>query len=219
MDFPLMNMPKKQSRIGFNRRVFLAASGAGVAGSMAGCLGNDEPTEEDYMIDSLESPVQGDGDIEVEVFTDFMCPSCAEWHGDEYQRLISDYVEPGHVTLVHRDFPVPVDDDLSWEIPSAARLIQDDMGDEAFWEFADGILENQSSLTRIQNVESFVPEGIDTDAVVSAGERNLYYPVISDDRSYGRENSVTGTPSAIVDGELLDEAWGDTLFPHLDSQI
>lgn len=212
-------MTKEQSKFGFNRRVLLGAAGAGVAGSLAGCLDDDEPTEEEYMIDSMPHPEQGNGDVELEVFTDFMCPHCADWHANEYQRLVDEYIEPGHVTLIHRDFSIPVNDELSWEIPSAARLIQDDLGDEAFWDFMGCVLENQSSLTRIQNIESCVSDEIDSDAVVSAGERNLYYPVASTDREFGRDNGVTGTPSAMVNGELLEEAWADTLFPRLDSEI
>jgi len=44
--------------------------------------------------------------IMIEVFSDFQCPSCREFHQQTLQSLIADYVNHGKVYLVYRDFPL-----------------------------------------------------------------------------------------------------------------
>jgi len=216
MEFIPYYMRKTISSETITRRKALSAIGGGMAIGLAGCMQGEPPTEEDYMISDVSSPQLGDGDTIVEVYVDFMCPQCADWHQDEYQQLVDEYIDTGEVTLIHRDFPIPVHDDLSYEIASAARFVYDEAGDEDFWEFSGCVLENQDSINNLQNVEDCATEEVDAETMLSAGERNLYLPAVMEDRNNGEADGVTGTPTVSVDGEYLDEPWGDTLFPALE---
>ncbi len=45
--------------------------------------------------------------ITIEVFSDFQCPHCKLLHDQTLNQLIRDYVVPGKVYLIHREFPLP----------------------------------------------------------------------------------------------------------------
>jgi protein-disulfide isomerase len=45
--------------------------------------------------------------ITIEVFSDFECPHCKILHEQVLRPLIRDYVVPGKVYLIHREFPLP----------------------------------------------------------------------------------------------------------------
>jgi protein-disulfide isomerase len=46
--------------------------------------------------------------ILMEVFSDYQCPACKVLHEQTLRPLAGDYVRPGKVYLVHRDFPLPM---------------------------------------------------------------------------------------------------------------
>lgn len=215
-------MVKKRNNrtVTMNRRNALAAIGGGITMGLAGCTGGSstsEPEQEDYMIEDAPAPELGDGDTVVEVYVDFMCPHCSDWHSNEYERLVEEYVDTGEVTLVHRDFPLPVDQTLSWSLASSARYVQHNVGNEEFWDVAGCFLRNKQSFSSIEDIEECLSDyDVDTEEVISAGERNEYYPVLKTDREEGQENGVSGTPTVLVDGEMLEEPWEDTLFSALE---
>jgi protein-disulfide isomerase len=45
--------------------------------------------------------------ITLEIFGDFQCPNCRLFYLAITEKVISNYVMPGKVYLVHRDFPIP----------------------------------------------------------------------------------------------------------------
>jgi len=45
--------------------------------------------------------------ITMEVFSDYQCPHCKQFHDDLLPSVIRDYVDTGKVYLIHRDFPLP----------------------------------------------------------------------------------------------------------------
>jgi protein-disulfide isomerase len=45
--------------------------------------------------------------ITIEVFSDFECPHCKTLHDETLPPLIRDYVAPGKVYLIYREFPLP----------------------------------------------------------------------------------------------------------------
>src|SRR6266403_6104517 len=44
--------------------------------------------------------------IQLEVFSDFQCPSCKGLYEETLKPLMNDYVATGKVYLIHRDFPL-----------------------------------------------------------------------------------------------------------------
>jgi protein-disulfide isomerase len=56
--------------------------------------------------------------ITIEVFEDFQCPACRNFYETSLKQVIDDYVVPGKVYLIHRDFPL----DMHPYSHQAARL-------------------------------------------------------------------------------------------------
>jgi protein-disulfide isomerase len=46
--------------------------------------------------------------VTLEVYADYQCPMCRNFFLEVVPSLISDYVTPGKVRLIHRDFPLPM---------------------------------------------------------------------------------------------------------------
>jgi len=46
--------------------------------------------------------------VVVEIFSDFQCPACKQLFLNTTRKVMDDYVNPGKIYLVHRDFPLPM---------------------------------------------------------------------------------------------------------------
>jgi protein-disulfide isomerase len=49
-----------------------------------------------------------DAPIVCEIYSDYECPACAAFYRDAFPRLESNYVQPGKLRIIHRDFPLPM---------------------------------------------------------------------------------------------------------------
>jgi len=54
------------------------------------------------MLGSASAPIR------VEVFSDFECPACRAFHEQVLPMLVRDYVLPGKISFVSREFPLPI---------------------------------------------------------------------------------------------------------------
>jgi protein-disulfide isomerase len=198
------------------RRALLAGiGGTGLAG-LSGCLGGafggggaggggcgspEEPT-----VSELPPPVAGDPEagVTVAVFEDFACPHCATFSLEVVPELRARLIEPGRVRYEHHDFPLPVDERWSWAVPSAARGVQDVVGDDAFFAFATACFENQRDYSFSLLGELGVEAGVDDECVVRTDATNgSYRPVIEADRRRARDLGAGGTPAVFVNGRSV----------------
>lgn len=152
--------------------------------------------------DRLPPPVRGDPDADVTVaaYVDFACPHCRNYELDTLPKLVDDYVDPGVIRYEHRDFPVPVDVTASWEAASAARAVQVRGGQDAFWEFARTLFEDQQSLSPGLYEEAANDLGLDGAAVREASVDEQYRATVEADKRRGEERRVYGTPTIVVNG-------------------
>lgn len=194
------------------RRDVLRASGVALTGGIAGCLGagggdgaddgdGTDPTT--TAVDSLPTPTMGSDDapVTVAVYTDYACPHCQRYTAETLPRIREEYVNEGVVRYEHHDFPIPVDDRWSWEVASAARGVQDTVGDAAFFAFTSAIYPHLESysLDVIRSVAGDVDA--DPDTIETAAAEGVYRPVVEGDREAAAERGVERTPTILVDGE------------------
>lgn len=192
----------------------LAGAGAGLAG-LAGCTGNATPDgvsaagdctiESESTVSELPPPVAGDpgADVSVMVFEDFSCPHCRTYHLDVYPTIASEYLDSGQVRYEHHDLPIPVDERWSWWVASAARGVQDTVGDAAFFEFAARAFERQPDYSMGALAEMAEAVGADPCAIQTDAANESYRPVLETDRELSQEMGVSGTPGAFVNGESV----------------
>lgn len=206
-----------------SRRAILgaAATTAGAVAATSGCLGpsSDRPSPSGTVVESLPAPVQGDPDADVTVmaFEDLSCPHCRTYTLEVLPELAAEYVDSGVIRYEHHDFPIPVDGRWSWAAAGAARAVQDRVGDEAFFEYAHLLFENQDDYS-IELVGSLAEEvGADPEAVRRAAETGTYRPVLEADRQRGTELGLEGTPEVYVNGEMTDGYDYDTVAAAIEA--
>lgn len=202
------------------RREVLAAVGGGTAVAVTGCLGGGGPdTLEDGgatgtatgspASDMLSTPVRGDPNAPVTVlaFEDYACPHCREYSLDVAPDIFAEYADNGAIRYEFHDFPIPVDEDVSWNAACAARAVQARAGDEAFFEYAHALFESQSDLGPGAYERLADDAGLDGAAVRESALDGEYRPAVAADRQRGEAAGVRGTPTVAVDGTVVDPTY------------
>lgn len=210
------------------RRGFLTASLAAL-GATAGCLGGGSgsdaptgsgtPTPTPVPGQPLPTPVAGDpeADVTVAVYEDYACPHCATYSESVYPQVRDDYLTAGTVRYEFNDFPIPVDQTVSWQAASAARAVQDEAGDEAYFTYSERLFANQNQLG--PDTYADLTEGLDVDGetVRAAATGELYRPTVSGDREAGIDRGVEGTPAVFVDDEPVE--WSEIAYEPVRAAI
>ncbi|MEF8936794.1 MAG: thioredoxin domain-containing protein [Halovenus sp.] len=198
-----------------SRRLFLGAVGAGTV-ALAGCASGSGG---DPQVDH-EAPVRGDpnADVTLEVYEDFSCPHCRTFNMQDLPALAQQYLEPGQIRYEHRDFPFL--DDQSWQAANAAREVYLEHGDEAFWEYKSTVFARQGDLGTgapeiFGEIASELEFDLDAEAIQSAATDRPHDSILEDDKSRGESQGVSGTPSFVLDGELVE----DDLTAEIDAKI
>ncbi|KAA9407168.1 DsbA family protein [Haloarcula sp. KBTZ06] len=210
----------------FTRRGLLAAT-VGTVGAMAGCAGGSSESESAGTTETptplpgqpLSTPVAGDpgADVTVAVYEDYACPHCATYSESVFPQLRDDYLADGTVRYEHHDFPIPVDEEVSWQAASAARAVQDNVGAAAFFTYSKRLFANQNQLGPDTYAE--LTEGLDVDGetVRAAATGELYRPTVSGDRDAGIDRGVQGTPTVFVNDERVE--WSEIAYEPVRSAI
>ena len=200
------------------RRALLTTLGGSATIGLAGCLGGvggsgdleqcgntDEPT-----VSELPSPTKGpeDAPVVVKAWKDFSCPHCATFALEVLPKIEENYINDGKVRYEHHDLPLPMNR-WSWDVPSAARGVQDSMDDETFFEFADAMFEKQGdySMDLIQRTATDV--GADGCAIRGDAANETYKPVLEADKQRALDKGAQGTPAVYIKGNLVRPTWED----------
>ncbi|WP_312909485.1 thioredoxin domain-containing protein [Natronosalvus caseinilyticus] len=166
--------------------------------------GNGSDVDED---DLLEIPVIGDpdADVTVTVFEDFGCGHCAIYHTEIFPDIKEAYVDAEQIRYEHRDFPIPVQEEWSYAVASAARSVQDQEGDEAFFEFTGEIFTHWSDGYSYDLIEQVASDlGFDAEQVRADAEDVTYRDGLEAERAHGMELGIDATPWIVVDGERVE---------------
>ncbi|MFW6458491.1 MAG: DsbA family protein [Halodesulfurarchaeum sp.] len=176
-----------------SRRRFLQLGSLAAVGSMAGCLG--------FGSETLPAPTRGaqDAPVTVESFEDFTCKYCRIFALEILPQLDAEFIEPGSVKFVRHDYPF-LDSEWSFKTANAARAVQDNQGDEAFFEFERKLYEafDSYSLERFESIAESV--GADPQPVREAAVEDVYRPTLEAELELGDERGVSGTPTVFVNG-------------------
>jgi len=201
------------------RRAYLAAVGGVGLGATAGCLGggnnggnsgaNGCTIEDEPTVSSLPAPTLGpsDADVTVAAFEDFACGHCATYSLEVFPDIRAEYVETGVVRYEFHDFPIPVDDQWSWQAASAARGVQDEMDSAAFFEYTHALFENQSDLSAGLITDLANDVGAPGCAIQADAVNETYRPVVEADRQRAIDRGAQGTPAVYVNGRSVSPTY------------
>ncbi len=143
-----------------------SGSGSGSGSDQGSQLESVEPvTESDH--------IRGDADAPVKIveFSDLECPFCERFHSTMKQ-VMEEY--DGQVAWVYRHFPLSQLHSEAIPAALASECVADVAGNEAFWQFADRMFNNQDQLSDSFYEEVATDVGADADSFTQCVEEERF---------------------------------------------
>jgi protein-disulfide isomerase len=167
-----------------------------------------------FKISTSDQPSLGDVNAAVTIvaFTDFQCPSCASIH-PVLERVVRE--NAGRVRLVARDFPLSqhVEAFKAAEAAEAAR----EQG--KYWEYAEALMKNQSSLG-VEKLKNFASElGLDRARFDAALDSGKFAEMVQRDVEDGMTLGLKGTPSLFINGRRVTARTYEELKASVDAAL
>jgi protein-disulfide isomerase len=162
------------------------------------------PTGSSSIRKAIGSPT---APITMEVFGDFQCPACRGFFENTTKRIIDEYVTPGKVYLVHRDFPL----DMHPYARQAARLVNAAAENGQFEAMERALYDHQDDWSAKGNIDevlapSFPPAQFKKIQAYEAAHINDINASIERDHAMGMQRSVNQTPTVFVTAHGKTEA-------------
>jgi protein-disulfide isomerase len=157
-----------------------------------------------------EGTAMGDPDapVRIDVYVDFQCPACRGYSEQVEHQVIDNYVATGQVYYVFRHFPF-LDDRVSTnESDQAANASMCAAEQGRFWDYHDILFanwngENQGAFSDNRLIAFAEALGLDMEVFNACFSENRYQEQIEADLAEGRRNNIQGTPSVLVEGQLI----------------
>jgi protein-disulfide isomerase len=155
--------------------------------------------------------------VTITEYASMTCPHCAAFNAEVFPKIKSEYIDPGKIRYVFREFPL--------DIKAAAGsmlsrcIAKDDAGkyfavtDLLFKQQADWVMKNTTeTLTRIGK-----QAGLSQQAVEDCLKDQALLDKIAADQKYASEVlKVDSTPTFFINGEKIK---GETSFEEFDKKI
>ena len=145
--------------------------------------------------------------ITMEVFGDFQCPACRAFFESTTKQVIDDYVIPGKVYLVHRDFPL----DMHPYARQAARLANAAANFGQFEQIERALYDHQDEWSAKGNIAdvikaSFPPAEFNKFLAFANQHMDEINASIEHDRTLGTQRNVNQTPTVYITAHGKTEA-------------
>ncbi len=173
-------------------------------------------------------PTMGAPDAPVEVveFADFKCPACAVFKTDIFPQLKANYIDTGRIRFSFLNFPLPIGED-SWTAAVATECVYHQVGNEAFWDYYNGIFANQGPERQawatpdllVQLAQDYINRPIDSGELRRCIVDEDYRTEAERDRQMGVNAEIPGTPSIFVDGQRLSDFRYGTIAGAIDQAL
>ncbi len=139
--------------------------------------------------------------VKIEVFSDFSCPHCRDLNQETIKPMIGEFVTPGKIYLVHRDFLLgkfPYSREAALYANAAARL-------KKFELVSDTLFDKQPVWTKDGNIDKVVAAVLSKDEMIKV-RLWIKDPAIVDgitagmkaDMAEGQSIQLTSTPTMLI---------------------
>lgn len=140
-----------------------------------------------------------DAPVTIVAFEDFQCPFCARLNQDVVPKLIEQYVKPGKLRYVYRDYPLPFHQ-FAQKAHEAGECADDQ---SKFWEMHKEIYANQSALD-VPNLKTYAGKiGLNQSKFDQCLDSGKYKDEVAKDYAEGSSYGVSGTPTLYVNGRQV----------------
>ena len=138
-----------------------------------------------------------EGDVTLVEFIDYRCGVCKKVN-PELEQLIS---ADGNIRWILKEFPI-----LTQESDLAARFavaVQQEAGSDAYKKAHDALMESRGPVN-LESLTALAGDlGVDGKAVLNRMNTEEVSAVIRKNRQLAEQMSIMGTPTFIIDGEML----------------
>ena len=168
----------------------------------------------DRELDLSSDPSIGDPNAPVTIveYSDFECPFCARFVTGAYPRIKSNYVDTGKVRIVYKDFPLDHIHPLAVPAALVGSCIAREFGDQVFFAYHDLVYLQQTSLSE-STIDAWARDlGLSDEQLNSCRNDPTMVDEIFADRDEGSGVGITGTPSFVINGELVVGAQSFEIF-------
>ncbi len=178
-----------------------------------------QPSGTDRLeVSADDDPVIGRADAPVTMieFSDFQCPFCKRFFEQALPKIEEEYIKPGKVKLVYRDFPLSFHEQA--QLAAEAAECADEQG--KFREMHDRIFQGQaewSGNAEARRIFASYAEaiGLDMEEFGRCLDSGRYEEEVQRDFNDGVKYGVTGTPTFFINGRKLVGAQPFTAFQQL----
>ena len=139
-------------------------------------------------------------------YSDYQCPYCSQYIRETMPRIKERYIETGKVWYVFRDFPLEFHPNAQ-EAAEAARCAG---AQDAFWQMHDRLFGTQGEWSGQRGEDvlaTFVGHagalGLDVDAFEACLKSGEQAAQVAQDMEAGKQGGVRGTPSFLINGQLV----------------
>lgn len=156
-------------------------------------------------VDFSSDPSLGDPNAPITIveYSDFECPFCARFVTGAYPLIKSKYIDSGQVRIIFKDYPLDSVHPLAIPTAVLANCVAAEFGNEAFFAYHDQVFLQQPALSN-GNIRTWASDlGLSDAQIAACLEDSSMVDEILADRTEGSSLGITGTPSFVVNGELL----------------
>ncbi len=168
------------------------AAAAVPGGAAAAAISIRPPSADDHIVGSLSAPV-----ILVE-YSDFECPFCSLIYPN-LKKIVAD--SNGKIAWIYRNFPLDSIHPEARPAAEAAECIAAELGNDAYWKFADAIFADQQHMGSALYAKIASQLGADPQAFSECVSSKKYDDRINADNAEAMKNGGQGTPFTIVVGK------------------
>jgi protein-disulfide isomerase len=159
---------------------------------------NASASAKQESIPEVRAVGRSDAPLTIEVFSDFQCAGCADFHLQTLARVREEYCATGKVYLIHHEYPLPIPshqysrEAARWAVAASVVGQYEPVADALFREQA-----NWGKSGNIESVVSHVLTGDDFARVKQARQERATEidDLLAKDLALGRSFPVHGTPS------------------------
>jgi protein-disulfide isomerase len=155
--------------------------------------------------------------VTITEFASMTCPHCAAFNKDVFPKIKAEYVDPGKVRYVFREFPLDIKAAAGSML--ARCIAKDDSGkyfaviDMLFKQQNDWVAKNTAeTLTRIGKQAGLSQEAVEA----CLKDQALLDKIAADQKYAGEVLKVDSTPTFFINGDRIK---GETSFEEFDKRI
>lgn len=148
-------------------------------------------------------------------FSDFECLFCARYANTTFNEIKKAYVDSGKAKIVFKNFPLPFHKQAS----QAAQASECAFLQGKFWGYKETLFKNQKNLS-VQDLKKYAVDlGLDAEKFNKCLDSGETRKEVEQDLQEGREANIEGTPSFLINGELLVGAQPFSAFQEVIEKL